>query len=127
MLSNSKPIVLIPAIDRERARKFYGDVLGLKFRSEDDFAVVFESAGIMIRVTPVRELTPHEFAVLGWEVDNISAAVSGLAKRGVVFERFDFPWMTQDVLGIWTAPNGTQVAWFKDPDGNLLSLATHAD
>jgi hypothetical protein len=80
----------------------------------------------MIRVTPVRELTPHEFAILGWEVEDIAVAVGGLSGRGVKFERYDFPWMTQDDLGVWTAPDGTQVAWFKDPDGNLLSVARHA-
>ncbi|MGI8813045.1 MAG: VOC family protein [Pyrinomonadaceae bacterium] len=126
MLANSKPIILVPTTDREKARLFYEDVLGLEFKSEDDFAIVFASAGIMIRVTPVRELTPHEFAILGWEVSDIAAAVRGLSERGVEFERYDFPWMTQDDLGVWTAPDGTQVAWFKDPDGNLLSVTRHA-
>lgn len=126
MLANSKPIILVPTTNREKAREFYRDVLGLEFKSEDDFAVVFASAGIMIRVTPVRELTPHEFAILGWEVGDIAAAVRGFSERGVEFERYDFPWMTQDDLGVWTAPDGTQVAWFKDPDGNLLSVTRHA-
>jgi catechol 2,3-dioxygenase-like lactoylglutathione lyase family enzyme len=126
MLTNARPIVLIPTTDRERAKTFYEEVLGLNFVSEDDFAVVFDSAGIMVRVTPVRELTPHQFAVLGWEVHNIFEAVAGLSGRGVEFERYDFPWMKQDDLGVWTAPDGTRVAWFKDPDGNLLSVTQRA-
>ena len=126
MLANSKPVILIPTLDRERARVFYRDVLGLSFISEDDFAVIMQSAGIMIRITPVRDFTPHEFAILGWEVADIAEAVSGLGARGVAFEHYDFPWMSQDALNVWTAPDGTQVAWFKDPDGNLLSVTRHA-
>jgi hypothetical protein len=100
--------------------------LGLSLESEDDFALVFSTAGIMLRVTPVREFKPHEFSVLGWEVGDIVAAITDLTSRGVVFERYDFPWMTQDELGIWAAPDGTQVAWFKDPDKNLLAISCHA-
>ena len=126
MLTNSKPVILIPTIKKQEAQEFYENVLGLKFKVDDGFALVFDTAGIMLRLTPVQEFTPHQFSVLGWEVDDISGAVSYLVKRGVTFERYDFPWMEQDALGIWAAPDGTQVAWFKDPDGNLLSVAQHA-
>jgi predicted enzyme related to lactoylglutathione lyase len=126
MLTRSKPVILIPTVKKDDAKEFYESVLGLKFRLDDGFALVFDTAGIMLRVTPVQEFTPHQFSVLGWEVDDILAAVTDLKQRGVVFEIYDFPWMKQDELGIWTAPDGTCVAWFKDPDGNLLSLAQHA-
>jgi len=126
MLTKSKPVILIPTVKKDEAKEFYETVLGLKFRLDDGFALVFDTAGIMLRVTPVQEFTPHQFSVLGWEVDDIVAAVTDLKSRGVVFEIYDFPWMTQDELGIWTAPDGTSVAWFKDPDGNLLSVAQHA-
>lgn len=126
MLTKSKPVILIPTVNKDEAKEFYETVLGLKFRLDDGFALVFDTAGIMLRVTPVQEFTPHQFSVLGWEVDDIVAAVTDLKSRGVVFEIYDFPWMTQDELGIWTAPDGTSVAWFKDPDGNLLSVAQHA-
>ena len=125
MLSDCKPVILIATLNREKATEFYRDILGLNFKGDDGFALVFDSAGIMLRVTPVKEFTPHNFSVLGWEVDNISRYVKGLSERGVVFEKYDFPWMTQDESGIWTAPDGTQVAWFKDRDGNLLSVAQH--
>jgi predicted enzyme related to lactoylglutathione lyase len=126
MLTKSKPVILIPTVKKDEAKEFYETVLGLKFRLDDGFALVFDTAGIMLRVTPVQEFTPHQFSVLGWEVDDIVASVTDLKSRGVVFEIYDFPWMTQDELGIWTAPDGTSVAWFKDPDGNLLSVAQHA-
>jgi len=126
MLTNSKPVILIPTIKKQEAQAFYENVLGLKFRVDDGFALVFDAAGIMLRLTPVHEFTPHQFSVLGWEVDDIGRTVDDLVTRGVTFERYDFPWMEQDALGIWAAPDGTQVAWFKDPDGNLLSVAQHA-
>ena len=88
--------------------------------SDDSFAVVFDAGGTELRLQRVRELTPHPFTALGWIVDDIGAQVRALVARGVTFERYDF--MTQDELGIWSTP-GAKVAWFKDPDGNLLSLA----
>lgn len=126
MLTNSKPVILLPTVKKAEALDFFQNLLGLKFRVDDGFAMVFDTAGIMLRVTPVKEFTPHEFSVLGWEVDDIVASVKELSGHGVSFERYDFPWMKQDENGIWTAPDGTQVAWFKDPDGNLLSVAQHA-
>ena len=126
MLTKSKPVILIPTVKKDEAKEFYESVLGLKFMLDDGFALVFDTAGIMLRVTPVQEFTPHQFSVLGWEVEDIVSAATDLRQRGVVFEIYDFPWMTQDELGIWTAPDGTSVAWFKDPDGNLLSVAQHA-
>lgn len=126
MLTNSKPVILLPTVKKAEAQDFFQNVLGLKFRVDDGFALVFDTAGIMLRVTPVKEFTPHEFSVLGWEVEDIVGAVTDLAGRGVSFEKYDFPWMEQDENGIWAAPDGTKVAWFKDPDGNLLSVAQHA-
>ena len=126
MLTSSKPVIILPTIKKQEAQEFYQNVLGLKFMVDDGFALVFDTGGIMFRLTPVQEFTPHPFSVLGWEVADIGDAVNDLVERGVTFERYDFPWMEQDALGIWAAPDGTQVAWFKDPDGNLLSVAQHA-
>lgn len=107
-----------------RAKAFYADILGLRFVSEDQFAVVFDLDGIMFRVTYVPDMVPVKYTVLGWEVSDIVAAVNQLQAAGVTFERYgDF--MKQDDLGIWTAPGGSRVAWFKDPDGNVLSVAQH--
>jgi hypothetical protein len=90
----------------------------------DGFAMVLDANGIMIRVAKVPpDFKPLPFTILGWQVTGIEEIVPELQKRGVAFERFGFP--GQDALGIWTAPSGDKVAWFKDPDGNTLSLSQH--
>jgi D-mannonate dehydratase len=81
---------------------------------------VFDANGIMLRVVRVAEVSPLERTVRGWQVADIQITVRQLAERGLRFECYTF--MTQDDIGIWTAPDGSRVAWFKDPDGNLLSL-----
>jgi hypothetical protein len=86
--------------------------------------MVLDANGTMVRVSRVPDFTPASFTILGWDVSGIEAVVSGLAARGVHFERYGF--LEQDDHGIWTAPSGDQVAWFKDPDGNILSLSEHA-
>ncbi len=107
-------------IDAVRAVKFYRDTLGLSLISQDSFAAAFDAHGIMLRVTSVPQpLTPQPFTVLGWKVPDIAVEVKGLAAAGVKFERY---MDSQDELNIWTAPGGAKVAWFKDPDGNILSL-----
>jgi catechol 2,3-dioxygenase-like lactoylglutathione lyase family enzyme len=120
MLSDSELIAFAATTDLARARSFYGDTLGLRFVTEDDFAVSFDANGTRLRVSKVDQVAVAGYTVLGWVVDDIAASVRALAERGVEFQRF--PWMTQDDLGIWTAPGGAKVAWFKDPDGNTLSL-----
>ena len=107
-------------VDPSRARAFYEDVLGLSLVADEPFALVFDLAGTMLRVTRVDALEPQPFTVLGWRVDDIQSAVRALAERGVRFERF--PALEQNGLGIWTSPSGARVAWFEDPDGNTLSL-----
>jgi catechol 2,3-dioxygenase-like lactoylglutathione lyase family enzyme len=120
MLGTARIQAFIPTRDADAAKRFYADVLGLRFVADDSFALVFDANGTELRIQRVQELTPHPFTALGWIVDDITAQVRELASRGVTFERYDF--VTQDELGIWTTP-GAKVAWFKDPDGNLLSLA----
>ncbi|HUN88788.1 MAG TPA: VOC family protein [Terriglobales bacterium] len=124
MLPAEKLIGFVAITDGERAKAFYAEKLGLSFVSDDPFAVVFVSSGNMIRLTKVKQFTPQPFTVLGWQVPDVVAAVKRLQASGVTFERYgDF--MQQDELGIWTAPGGTKVAWFKDPDGNTLSVSQH--
>ena len=123
MLGSQSIVGFIPTKDFARAKRFYGDTLGLRLVSEDQFAVVFESAATMIRVVKVGDFTPVKFTILGWQVDDIDETAAALQKRGVVFERF--PGMEQDEQGIWRAPGGARVAWFKDPDGNVLSISFH--
>jgi len=106
------------------SKTFYGEKLGLQLVSEDGFALVFNAHGTMLRVTMVRKIAPAEYTVLGWKVADIVAAVKGLQESGIVLERF--PGVEQDDLGIWTAPGGgARVAWFKDPEGNILSVSQH--
>jgi catechol 2,3-dioxygenase-like lactoylglutathione lyase family enzyme len=123
-LGSSKLVGFVATRDAARAKAFYRDRLGLRLVSEDSFAVVFDANGTMLRVTPVREIALAQYTVLGWEVTDIVAKAKELTKAGVKFERFE-AFMKQDELGIWDAPGGARVAWFKDPDGNLLSISQH--
>jgi catechol 2,3-dioxygenase-like lactoylglutathione lyase family enzyme len=119
-MTNSKIICFVATRDAVSARKFYESTLGLKCVSEDSFAIVFDVNGTTLRVQKVRELTPAKYTALGWEVGDIAARIQELTKKGVRFERF--PGLPQDELGVWTSPVGGKIAWFKDPDGNTLSL-----
>ena len=121
MLSTQKLKAFIPTINPAKARVFYKDLLGLKLLTEDNYAMEFECNGTLLRINRVQELKPFPFTVLGWDVDDIKNQIKQLAAKGIVFERYDF--LQQDELFIWTAPGGTKVAWFKDADGNLLSLS----
>ena len=108
----------------EEAKAFYGEKLGLTFVRDDGFALVFDAHGTMLRIAKAQKFTPAQGTILGWEVHDITAAVKDLASAGVSFERYDF--MKPDADGIVTFPTGDKVAWFKDPDGNVLSLSQHA-
>ena len=121
MLTAGRVTAFVATTRADAARAFYEHTLKLRFVSDDPFAIVFESNGIMLRVTKVQTFTPLPFTVLGWTVDDVAAELAELRTRGVAFERF--PGMGQDNDGIWTAPGGARIAWFKDPDGNLLSIA----
>jgi catechol 2,3-dioxygenase-like lactoylglutathione lyase family enzyme len=123
MLGTSKIIAFVPTTDYDRARSFYEGILGLKFLRSDGFALVLDANGNMIRVVKAPDFKPLSYTILGWEVTDIANAVTSLSERGVVFERFGF--FEQDALGVWVAPNGDRVAWFKDPDGNTLSVSQH--
>ena len=121
ILETSTPLILICTRDRERATAFYRDVLGLGFVSEDKFAVVLDVGGIMLRVSTLADFVPHEHSILGFRVQDVTATVKALRAKGVTFNIY--PGFKQDELGIWTVPGGTtHVAWFKDPDGNVLSI-----
>ncbi len=103
-----------------RAKAFYRDTLGLRLVSEDEFALVFDTAGTMLRITSVQEVAAAKYTVLGWQVQDIVRRVKNLQKAHVTLEHY--PGMQQDELGIWNSPSGARVAWFKDPDGNTLSI-----
>jgi catechol 2,3-dioxygenase-like lactoylglutathione lyase family enzyme len=119
-------IGFVSIVDVPRALAFYRDTLGLRLIMEEPpFALVFEANGIMLRLGMAKELPPAHGTVLGWQVPEITATVTNLSQKGIRFERF--PDMQQDDLGIWTAPTGAKIAWFKDPDGNILSLSEHPE
>ena len=120
MLGSSALIAFAGATDLGRARVFYEQVLGLPMTEENDFACVFDANGTMLRVTAVPEVSRAVYTVLGWRVGDIAATVGDLSAKGVVFLRYDS--MDQDDSGVWTTPGGDKVAWFADPDGNILSL-----
>ncbi|HTW63045.1 MAG TPA: VOC family protein [Bryobacteraceae bacterium] len=121
-LLHSAPVIAFTATtDADRAKAFYRDVLGLKLVEESDFALVFDAAGTMLRVQRVAEVFGGKYTALGWQVSDIAAKVDELSKAGVRFESYGIP--GQDAQGIWTPPGtSTKIAWFKDPDGNILSL-----
>jgi catechol 2,3-dioxygenase-like lactoylglutathione lyase family enzyme len=123
MLAESDIVAFIPTRNVEVARAFYEGTLGLRFVKDDGFALVLEAHGIMLRVAKVAPFTPLPFTVLGWKVTNIEEMAATLQRRGVAFERYTF--VEQDALGVWTSPSGDKVAWFKDPDGNTVSLSQH--
>jgi catechol 2,3-dioxygenase-like lactoylglutathione lyase family enzyme len=108
----------------DAALAFYRDLLGFRFLRDDGFALVFDLNGVMLRIGKVPAFTPAQNTVLGWESRDIALTVDELAKKGVAFEHY--PNMDLDERGICTFPNGDKVAWFKDPDGNVLSLSQHA-
>ncbi len=120
MLATCPLIGFVATTSPARAKQFYAGTLGLRLVSEDPFALVFDAAGTMLRVTIVRELRPAPYTVLGWDVADIATTARDLGQRGVGFQRYDG--LQQDENGVWTSPGGAKVAWFRDPDGNTLSL-----
>lgn len=120
MLNSSKVMAFIATADAARAKLFYQETLGLRLIADESFALVFETAGNQLRIQKVKQTNPPPFTVLGWEVPDIREAAGWLKGRGVVLERFES--LPQDELGIWRAEDGAQVGWFRDPDGNLLSV-----
>lgn len=123
MLASGRIAGFVPTKDAAQARDFYENKLGLEFVSDDQFALVMRSGQNMIRVVKGAKFTPAQYTVLGWEVADITTVVTWLSQRGVVFEKY--PFVQDQQLGIWTTPNGDKVAWFKDPDGNVLSVSQH--
>jgi len=123
MLASSKIIGFVPTKDSVKARGFYEGILQFQFVSDDMFALVMRAGETMLRIGKVQDFTPAPYTVLGWEVSNIEEVAKWLQKRGVTLEKF--PFVQDKELGIWTTPNGDKVAWFRDTDGNVLSVSQH--
>jgi catechol 2,3-dioxygenase-like lactoylglutathione lyase family enzyme len=120
VLGSTNIMAFVAAHSPAKAKAFYRDTLGLRLIGEDGFALAFDAHGIMLRVTIVETVAVAPYTVLGWQVANIAATAKALQEAGVRFERYQG--MAQDELGVWSAPSGAKVAWFKDPDGNTLSI-----
>ena len=120
ILENSEVIAFVATTQPEKARAFYCNVLGLRFEEDTPFALVVRTANAMLRIQKVQAFAPLPFTALGWKVADVRATVEQLLGKGVKFERFEG--MSQDDLGIWVSPSGARICWFKDPDGNVLSL-----
>ena len=119
-LGSRKIVAFVATSSPAKAKRFYRDKLGLRLVEASPFALVFDAHGTMLRVTPVDKVATAGYTVLGWQVPDIVDAVKRLRKAGVRFERYDG--MGQDKLGVWQSPSGARIAWFKDPDGNTLSI-----
>ena len=123
MLIKGRLVGFIPTADAERARAFYEGTLGMRFVQDDGFAMVLDAGGTMMRLVRVGEFTPARFTIAGWAVRGIEAMAKRLAEAGVPLLQFGFPGQAEG--GVWTAPDGDKVAWFADPDGNVLSISEH--
>ncbi len=124
MLTANKVIGFVPTQDSAKAREFYEGKLGFQFVSDDPFALVMRSGETMIRVSKAKDFTPAPYTILGWEVKDIEAVVRWLTSRGVVFEKYPFV-QDQESRNMECALRRSSVAWFKDPDGNVLSVSQH--
>ena len=124
MLASGKMMGFVPTKDYDKARAFYGGKLGFEFVSLDQYALVMRVGGHIIRIVKMPNFTPLQGTILGWEVADATAAAQWLGERGVATEKY--PFVQDRELGVWTTPNGDEVAWFKDPDGNVLSVSHHA-
>lgn len=120
VLEDAELVAFAATTDLDRARDFYGSVLGFELVDQDEYACVFEANGTTLRVNQVQDVATPGYTVLGWYVGDIVDTTRRLTERGVGFLRPDG--IEQDEFGVWTAPGGARVAWFSDPDGNVLSL-----
>ena len=120
MIADAELIAFVPSTDLARSRAFYEGVLGLPLAEESAFAVAFDARGTQLRVTAVSQRVAAPYTVVGWGVPDIAGAIAALTARGVAFARYEG--MDQDADGVWQAPSGARIAWFRDPDGNVLSL-----
>ena len=123
MLTTGKMVGFLLTTDYEKARGFYEGKLGFTFVILNQFALVMRAGENLVRIVKAAEFAPLRSTVLGWEVADVEAVVGWLAARGVETEKY--PWVADKERGIWETPGGDKVAWFKDPDGNVLSASQH--
>jgi catechol 2,3-dioxygenase-like lactoylglutathione lyase family enzyme len=120
MLTHEDPIAFIATTQPDQAKVFYHERLGLPLIEDTPYALVFDANGTMLRIQKVHTLSPADHTVLGWQVVDIRETMRVLLKQGISFERYSG--LPQDEEGIWMTPDSHKIAWFTDPDGNILSL-----
>jgi len=125
VLNTSKIVCFVATARPTEARRFYQEILGLSMLEDSPAALVFDANGTELRVQKVQTVSAAPYTQLGWHVGNIVAVARRLSEQGVPLERYDG--LLQDELGLWTAPDGARVAWFRDPDGNTLSLTQRGE
>ncbi|MGP8072966.1 MAG: VOC family protein [Thermoplasmata archaeon] len=125
MLESLNLIAFLTTSRPAESKEFYADKLGLIFMGEDPSFLIFDSNGIVLRIQKAKSFTPSSQTALGWEVSDVVHQVDDLIRAGVKMLRR--PGLQQDQIGIWTAPDGTMIAWFQDPDGNVLTVSEHAE
>ena len=123
MLQEPRITSILPSSNLEQSKEFFESKIGLQIISEDPYGVELEGLDSVLRLSLVQQFTPQAFTVLGFKVSDISLEVKSLTSKGVIFENYDS--LDQDELGIWTSPSNAKVAWFKDPEGNVLSLTQY--
>ena len=123
MTQLDEPVMFLATADSDRSRAFYERVLGLAFVADEPYALVFRVGHSRLRIQKVDRVPRVSHTVLGWAVRNIRSAVAELTEAGAAFQRYQG--LDQDDQGIWRSPSGALVAWFRDPDGNTLSLTQY--
>ena len=126
MLGKADATPMIPVKDLDRARRFYEETLGLKSKDEWGEGVTLESGDTRINVYRSQFAGTNKATALIFSVDDIDKEVGELREKGVFFEHYDLPGLEQQG-DLYVGDKGFKTAWFKDPDGNILSLAEGGD
>ena len=121
MLGRSNAVANLAVKDLDRARAFYTETLGLsRVDNEGDELVVLKSGDTVLNVYRSEYAGTNEATAVTWAVDDIDAEVASLKGKGIFFEHYDMPGLK--LAGDVHVGGGMKIAWFKDPDGNILNI-----
>jgi catechol 2,3-dioxygenase-like lactoylglutathione lyase family enzyme len=121
MLKDMDPATMIPVSDVEKTRRFYEDVLGFTPHHEDPGGITYRSGSGQFSIYPTQFAGTAQHTLIGWSTDDIEKTIDELAAKGVTFEQYDMGELKTDAKGIATMGD-YKAAWFKDPEGNILSV-----
>lgn len=113
----------VPSRNLEKSKLFYTGLVGARVECEDEYALTLRVGDGFVRVVKVEDFQPQPFTVCGIVTDNVGSVARYLIEHGVQMVHYEG--MGQDGDGVWEAPSGDRIAWFHDPDGNLLSYTEH--